>query len=263
MDYVSTNKKLWNAKTPVHFESDFYDVNSFIAGKGSLNSIESDLLGDIRGQSVLHLQCHFGMDTISLARRGAVATGVDLSDVAISKARELNHAVDANARFIESDVYSLDKELDEQFDVVFTSYGVVGWLPDMDRWAKTVAKFLKPGGRFIMAEFHPVVWIFSDDFKKIEYSYTDPTPIIEELEGTYTDRKADIKNRSISWNHGLAPVLGGLMRNGLTLTHFQELDYSPYDCFEHTIEVEVGKYQIRGLERKIPMVYSVVGVKPL
>jgi hypothetical protein len=126
----------------------------------------------------------------------------------------------------------------------------------MDKWAGVIQHFLKPGGKFIMVEFHPVVWIFDDNFKEIIYKYSDIDPIIEDLEGTYTNREADIKNRSVSWNHGLGTVLNALLKKGLTIDSFQEYDYSPYDCFNNTIEIEEGKFQIKGLEDKIPMLYS-------
>lgn len=257
MDYQSINKKLWNDKTPIHYESEFYDVKSFLKGRDSLNSIESELLGDIRNKEILHLQCHFGMDTISLARRGAIATGIDLSDQSINLAENLNEKAGKNAQFIQCDIYDLPDNLNKQFDIVFTSYGTIGWLPDVNKWAEIIHHFLKPGGKFIMVEFHPVVWIFDDDFKKIIYNYADSDPIIEELEGTYANRKANIKNKSVSWNHGLSTVIDALLQKGLTIEGFQEYDYSPYDCFNNTIEIEAGKFQIRGLEGKIPMLYSI------
>jgi ubiquinone/menaquinone biosynthesis C-methylase UbiE len=261
MDYLGINKELWNEKTKIHYGSDFYDVKSFIDGRDALNPIEIELLGDITGKKILHLQCHFGMDTISLARRGAIATGIDLSDASISKAEELNEKTGSNVRFIESDVYHLHEKLDELFDIVYTSYGVVGWLPDMDLWAKTINRFLLPGGKFIMVEFHPVLWMFDDDFKNIDYNYADPEPIIEEYEGTYTDRNAKIRNKAISWNHGLATVLNALIKNNMIITDLQEYDYSPYDCFKNTIKVDEGKFNISGLEGKLPMLYSVKAVK--
>jgi 2-polyprenyl-3-methyl-5-hydroxy-6-metoxy-1,4-benzoquinol methylase len=261
MDYLSINKKLWNDKTSVHYQSDFYDVKSFIKGKDSLNPIEIELLGDISGKSVLHLQCHFGMDSISLARRGARVTGIDLSDESIKRARELNEKSGTKVDFILSDVYSLPQNLDKQFDIVFTSYGTVGWLPDMNKWADVIRHFLKPDGKFIMVEFHPVLWMFDDYFKEITYKYMDADPIIEELKGTYANREASLKNQSVSWNHGLARVIDALLKKGLVIDGFQEYDYSPYDCFYNTIEVDKGKYQIRGLEGKIPMLYTVSAVK--
>ncbi len=237
MDYLDINKNLWNRKTEIHYNSDFYDVASFIEGKDSLNPIELELLGDIEGKKVLHLQCHFGMDTISLARHGAIATGVDFSDKAIEKARQLNQCLGANATFVQSDVYQLPDVLDENFDIVFTSYGVVGWLPDMKKWAEVIHHFLKPGGELVLVEFHPVVWMFSYDFKRIEFNYMNSEPIIEELEGTYTDRGAKIKEKSVGWNHGLSAVIDSLIKAGLKITDFKEYNYSPYNCFNNTVKV--------------------------
>jgi len=261
MDYLSINKKLWDDKTPIHYTSDFYDVKSFISGNDSLNPIEIDLLGDISGKSILHLQCHFGMDTISLARRGAKVIGIDLSDRSIEFAIDLNEKARTNAQFLQSDVYSLPEKLNKKFDIVFTSYGTVGWLPDMNKWAEIIHHFLKPDGRFIMVEFHPVLWIFDDDFEEIIYKYADADPIVEDLKGTYANRKAKIKNKSVSWNHGLAAILGALLQTGLLIEGFQEYDYSPYDCFNNTVEIEKGKFQIKGLEYKIPMLYSISALR--
>lgn len=262
MDYIETNKNLWNEKTEIHYKSEFYDVKSFKEGKDSLNKYELELLADIKGKSVLHLQCHFGMDTISLARHGARVTGVDFSEKAIEKARHLNDFVGTDVRFIQSDIYKLSDKLDEQFDIVFTSYGVVGWLEDTKKWAEIIHHFLKPGGQLVFVEFHPVVWMFSYDFKTIEFNYMDSTPIIEELEGTYTDKSANIKEKSVSWNHGMSGVLNPLIKAGLVVTDFQEYNESPYDCFENTIKMPNGMYKIKGLEDKIPMVYSIKAMKP-
>jgi len=258
MNYIEINKNLWNKKTEIHYESDFYDVESFKKGKNSLNLIELELLGDVKGKKILHLQCHFGQDTISFARLGAKATGVDLSDKAIEKARQLNDEVGTNATFIQSDIYELPEVLDEQFDIVFTSYGTIGWLPDMDRWAQVINHFLKPGGKFLLVEFHPVIWMFSYDFTKVEFNYLKSDPIIEEEEGTYTNNDADIKEQSVSWNHGIGEVTNALIHAGLIIADMQEYDYSPYDCFQNTIQIAQGKYQIKGLEGKLPMLYSIL-----
>ena len=169
--------------------------------------------------------------------------------------------MEANVRFIESDVYKLPEVLDQKFDIVYTSYGVLGWLPDMNKWAEIVSSFLNPGGMLVLVEFHPVVWMFSDDFKKIEFKYSDQDPIIEEYQGTYADRNADMTGKSICWNHGLGTVMGGLICQKMEIRNFEEHSYSPYDCFENTVEVEKGKYMIMGLEDKIPMIYSIKAQK--
>lgn len=255
-DYIVKNKALWNQRTPVHIDSAFYDMPAFLAGASSLKSIELNLLGDIKNKSILHLQCHFGQDTLSLARMGAKTTGVDLSDVAIAKARELNTQLQLDARFICSDLYELPKHLHEQFDLVFTSYGTIGWLPDMDKWAAVIAGFLKPGGRFVFVEFHPVVWMFDNDFATVGYPYFNKGPLLETEQGTYADRNASITTEYVGWNHSLGDVLSSLIKHGLTLETFEELDYSPYNCFQHTEEFEPGKYRIKHLGNKIPMVYA-------
>jgi 2-polyprenyl-3-methyl-5-hydroxy-6-metoxy-1,4-benzoquinol methylase len=255
--YLKANQQLWDQKTEVHVDSEFYDMQSFLAGQTSLKEIELSLLGDIRDKSLLHLQCHFGQDTLSLARMGARTIGIDLSEKAVQKAQQLADQLDLQARFIASDVFQLDKKLEGQFDIVFTSYGVIGWLPELKSWARIVDHFLKPGGQFIFVEFHPVVWMFDDDFTRFDYAYFNTKAIVEEIEGTYADRNAPIKAKAYNWNHSLSDVIGALLERGLEVSHFQEYDYSPYDCFNQTVKTEKG-YQIKGMEGKIPMVYSLV-----
>ncbi len=260
-NYLQINKNLWNNKTEIHVNSEFYDNESFINGKSSLNQIELELLGDVKDKSILHLQCHFGQDTISLSRLGAKAVGVDLSDKAIETAKELAKKTNTSAEFICCDVYDLPNHLNQQFDIVYTSYGTIGWLPDLDKWAKVVSQFLKPSGQFIFVEFHPVIWMFDDDFKTIKYNYFNVTPIIETEEGTYADKNADIKQTAVGWNHDLSEVLNSLIKNGLTIHSFNEYNYSPYNCFNKTIEIAPNRYRIEHLDDKIPMVYSLVATK--
>ncbi|MCW3121152.1 MAG: SAM-dependent methyltransferase [Flavipsychrobacter sp.] len=260
-DYIKINRALWDEKTAHHVKSDFYKTNEFIAGANTLKEPELALLGDVRGKTILHLQCHFGQDTMSLARMGANATGVDFSEAAIAKGRELNEQLGLDTKFICTDIYSLLEVLDEQFDIVFTSYGTIGWLPDMQRWAGVVAKYVKPGGKFIFADFHPIVWMFNNDFSAFQYSYFNREAIVEVLEGTYADRNAAIKKTEIGWNHNLAEVMQGLFDAGLTITSFNELDSSPYNCFSNMVAAGDGNYQIKGMEGKIPMMYTMVAVK--
>ncbi|WP_143308809.1 class I SAM-dependent methyltransferase [Chitinophaga vietnamensis] len=262
-DYIATNRDMWNQRTAVHVSSDFYDVPAFLNGKNSLNSIELALLGNVQNKHLLHLQCHFGQDTLSLARMGANVTGVDLSDTAIAQAEAFAKQLDLQnkSRFICCDLYSLPQHFDEQADIVFTSYGTIGWLPDLDRWAAVVNRFLKPGGYFVMAEFHQMVMMFDEQFKEIKYSYFNRGEIIEEVSGSYTDRSAPLKSLSYSWDHALSETIGALLRQGLQLEFLEEYDYSPYNCFNNTIEKD-GKFYIKGLEGKIPMVYAFRFFKP-
>ncbi|WP_137905949.1 class I SAM-dependent methyltransferase [Chryseobacterium sp. 2VB] len=260
-NYLEINKKSWNAKVEPHLKSDFYFVDEFLKGRTSLNSIELELLGDIKGKSILHLQCHFGQDSISLSRMGAKVTGIDLSDKAIDTARELAQKCGTDTEFICSDVYNLPSVLDHKFDIVYTSYGTIGWLPDLEKWAEIINHFLKPGGQFIMAEFHPVVWMFDDDFTKVAYNYFNEKPIVETYEGTYADQSAPIVQEYVMWNHSLAEVLDNLMKKGLKLETFQEFDWSPYPCFRHVDEFEKGKWRIPQFGNKIPLVFALIAEK--
>lgn len=257
-NYIDINRASWNNRTDAHLKSEFYDLDGFLKGKSSLNPIELKLLGDIKGKKILHLQCHFGQDSISLSRLGAEVTGIDLSDKAIERAKQIAKETGADTHFICCDIYDLPAHLDEQFDIVFTSYGTIGWLPDLDKWGKIIAHFLKPGGQFVFVEFHPVVWMFDDNFKEIGYNYFNTGAIIETESGTYADKNADITQTYVMWNHGLGEVMNSLIRNGLVINSLDEFDYSPYNCFNHTEEFEPKKFRIAHLENNIPMVYSIL-----
>ncbi|MBZ0179674.1 MAG: class I SAM-dependent methyltransferase [Melioribacteraceae bacterium] len=261
MDYIKINKDSWNRRTEIHFQSDFYNIKKFIDGESSLNEIELNLLGDIKGKNLLHLQCHFGQDTISLNRIGAAATGVDFSETAIEKAKQLASEVKSDAKFVCCDVYDLQNHLNEKFDIVFSSYGVIGWLPDLDKWAEIISHFLKPEGEFILVEFHPVVWMFDDHIKYVKYNYFKDEPIIETVSGTYADKSANIEFKSVNWNHSLSEVINSLLNHGLVLNSFNEYDFSPYNCFEDTVKIDEKKYRIRDLEKKLPMVFSIKAKK--
>ena len=260
-NYIEINRQSWNNRVDVHLKSEFYDVEGFLNGKTSLNEIELNLLGDIKGKKILHLQCHFGQDTISLSRLGAIVTGVDLSDKAIESARQIAKETNSNATFICCNIYDLPNHLNEKFDIAFTSYGTIGWLPDLDNWAKIISTFLKPNGQFVLVEFHPVVWMFDDNFEKIGYRYFNSGAIVETENGTYADRDANITQSYVMWNHGISEVLNSLISNGLEINSFNEFDFSPYNCFNKTIEFESNKFRIEHLNDKIPMVFSIKATK--
>jgi SAM-dependent methyltransferase len=158
-------------------------------------------------------------------------------------------------------VYDLPNNLSGQFNIVFTSYGTIGWLPDLEKWAAVINHFLKPGGRFVMADFHPVVWMMDDDFTKIEYRYFKSEAIVEHDQSTYGNPEADFFATSVGWNHGMAEIIGSLLKQNLPLLAFEEFDYSPYNCFKHMEKIAERKYRIRHLGDKIPMVYALVAQK--
>lgn len=260
-EYLEKNRSSWNKRAELHFSSEFYDVKGFLDGKSSLKSIELKLLGDVRGKSVLHLQCHFGQDSLSLARMGANVTGVDLSDKAIDYARELAQEMKYDAKFICCDIYDLPGCSTEKFDIVFTSYGTIGWLPDLAKWAKVVSHFLKPDGQFVFVEFHPYIWMFDDELNEITYHYFKNAPIVDVKDVSYTDGKLNEKIEDVSWNHSLSEVISSLIGTGLKINSFEEFDYSPYDIFAGSNEAEAGEFRISKFGNKIPLVYSLVASK--
>ena len=267
--YFEENKKSWNKRTAIHKDSVFYDLASFKKGKSSLNKIELEELGDVKDKTLLHLQCHFGMDTMSWAREGAIATGIDLSDEAIKLAKEINEELKLNAKFICANVYDLtDAEkvpplegFREAFDIVFTSYGTIGWLPDLDKWAEIVTHFLKPGGTFYIADFHPVLWMMDENFEHIKYNYFNTEVITEEISGTYSDRTAPIKSIEHGWNHPFSEIITTLLKHNLQIQLFNEFTYSPYKCFNNLEQGEDGMWRIKGMDEKMPMMYSIKAVK--
>jgi len=188
-------------------------------------------------------------------------TGIDLSDKAIESATELSKKTNTKTTFICSNIYDLPKVLEEPFDIIFTSYGTIGWLPDLSKWASIISKYLKHNGKFIFVEFHPVVWMFNDNFNEIKYRYFKSEAIIETESGTYANREANIEPETVTWNHSMSEVINNLIKNGLKINSLDEFDYSPYNCFNLTEEFEPKKFRIKHLDNKIPMVYSVVATK--
>lgn len=253
----AANRHGWNLRAEVHKTSGFYDVEKWKQGGTSLTSIELREAGDVRGKTLLHLQCHFGQDTLSWARLGAQVTGCDLSDKSIEYARQLSEELRLPAKFVCCNVYDLPQHLDGRFDIVFTSYGTIGWLPDLTRWAEVIRHFLKPGGFFYIADFHPVVWMFDDKMERFQYPYHNTGVIETEQSGTYADRSANIRYKEFGWNHSLSEIINSLVGQGLDIEFLNEYPYSPFDCFDNTVKGEDGNYRIRGLEGIIPMVYSI------
>jgi SAM-dependent methyltransferase len=261
MDYLSINKALWNTRTAIHINSDFYNHQQFLAeyhtGFSSLKEIELPLLGNLSGLKVIHLQCHFGQDTLSLAQLGAEVTGLDFSADAIAEARKLASTLGVPAQFVEADVCNIPEELHGKFDLVFTSYGTIGWLPDLIAWATSIHKLLKPKGKLVFVEFHPVVWMFDNNLEKVVYTYYNSEPILEQEEATYADSSAEINLKSVGWNHGLAEVVSALLHY-FQLKDFQEYSFSPYPIFPESEEIEPGRFQPKTHGNKLPLVYSLV-----
>ena len=261
--YFEVNKETWNKKVSIHSKSEFYDIEGFKKGKTSLNIFELEELGDVKGKKLLHLQCHFGQDTLSWSRLGAKCTGIDLSNEGIELAKKLNLELGLDATFIESNLYEVPKNVKGKFDIVFASYGVIGWLPDLKTWGEIIASKLKKGGIFYLIEFHPVVWMF--DFletpPKLAYPYLNKEVIYEEYKGTYTNNDADIISKEYGWNHGLGEVVTALTTAGLHIEFLHEFDQSPYNVFPEMEATDNGMFFLKKEQRMFPLVYSIRAVK--
>jgi ubiquinone/menaquinone biosynthesis C-methylase UbiE len=266
-DYLEANRRHWDEVVPIHVRSGLYAVDAFKAGKSKLKPVERDELRDVRGKTMLHLQCHFGLDTLSWAREGASVTGVDFSEQAIEAARALAAETGIEARFILSEVYSLPGKLDEKFDIVFTSYGAICWLPDIRRWSEVVARYLTPGGTFYMVEFHPVCGIFDNDPAVtdlcIAYPYfNSEEPIRTEEDGTYANRSAKVTNRlNYSWPHPTSAVITSLIEAGLRIEFFHEFPFTTEHWFPFMEEHGERGWRLTKHDGSVPLMYSVKATK--
>ncbi|MEM6687646.1 MAG: class I SAM-dependent methyltransferase [Bacteroidota bacterium] len=260
--YFDTNKETWNKKVAIHAKSDMYDMEGFKKGKSSLMKYELNSLPAISGKNLLHLQCHFGQDTLSFARMGAKCTGIDLSDEAIALAKSLNEELNLDATFHCCNVFDVNDHVTDTFDIVFTSYGVIGWLPDLTKWAEIIASRLKVGGTFYMVEFHPIVWMFDylEHPPKLRYAYNQEEVIYEEYEGTYAeDGETKMISKEYGWNHGLGEVITALINAGLTIELFKEHDASPYNVLSDLVENDEGLYETK--DKLYPLIYELKATK--
>ena len=258
---MNINRRKWDESVPLHVASASYDVPSFLRGKSTLLALEVKELGSVRGKSLLHLQCHFGLDTLSWARRGAKVTGVDFSLPAIRAARRLARQVGIKARFLPSNVYDLPGVLDERFDIVYTAKGVICWLPDIDRWAQVVARFLKPGGRFYFLEDHPIAEVFPNEPAvtrlELKIPYFTSHALREEYDGTYA---VDVKMRNrvtYSWIHPVSKVLSAMVKSGLRIETVREYPFSYWRRFSFMTQDSKGYWRLKESEGLIPLMWSV------
>jgi len=272
--YTKANRELWNDWADVHVGSRFYDVAGFKAGACALRSLEVDELGDVRGKSLLHLQCHFGLDTLSWARRGARVTGIDLSDHAVDAARALADELGIGATFICAPLYDLEDALEGEFDIVYTSYGAIEWLPDLDRWARLVGRCLRPGGTFYMAEIHPFAQMLDetaagngDIAVAFPYFPTDE-PIRDETQGTYADPEARVEhNVCYTWQHSYEAVFDALLGAGLAIEYLHEFPFSVAPFWSCMFRDDDGWWYLPGPDgagrrEDVPFLYSIRAGKP-
>jgi SAM-dependent methyltransferase len=227
-EQLAANRAMWDERAGINYRSAFYDVAGFKAGAVRLPAYEIEEVGDVAGKDLLHLQCHVGIDTLSWGRLGARVTGVDFSERAIAYARALSSELGEPATFVCCDVLDLPAHLDAAFDVVYTSHGVLGWLPDLDRWAGVVAHFLRPGGTFYITELHPFVWPFDDSGDVTDLRVRFPyfpreTPLPFPVHGSYADPEAPVEHRvEYCWPHSIGEIVTALASAGLRIEFLHE-----------------------------------------
>jgi SAM-dependent methyltransferase len=272
--YLSNNRELWDEWAVANEGSDYYDLPGFVrdvrAGRDRMREFEAREVGPVRDRSLLHLQCHIGLDSLSWARRGARVTAVDFSSRALARTGELAGELGLDVRLIESDVYELPGALDEQFDVVYTSHGVVYWLPDLARWARAVARLTRPGGTFYLAEIHPFARIFdrgrSAMEPRIEHPYfARPAPLRFPNAGSYASRDggATAVEAFYVWTHSLGDIVSSLCGAGLRVEFLHEFPFMVYQGLRFLERREDGLWWIpdeMGVE--LPLTFSIRAVRP-
>jgi SAM-dependent methyltransferase len=259
-EYLQANQKLWNEWTKEHEKSSFYDLQGFKAGKERLKSTELQEVGDVRGKSLLHLQCHFGMDTLAWARHGATVVGVDLSNESIALAQSLSKELNIPANFICSDILTLPDVLEGQFDIVFTSYGILHWLRDLKGWAQVIKHFLKPDGFFYIVEDHPFMRIFSSDpFLGIKpdnpYFFTEQ-PYEAETTGSYATNFEGEARAYYMWDHSIGEVINSLIDAGLHIEFLHEFPFALRQKLPNMIPGEDGYWHFPPDFNMIPLLFS-------
>lgn len=264
---MEDNQKLWNQRVAVHISSDWYKVRNVKDGIYHLDDIERNLIGDIKGKTVLHLQCHFGLATLALARLGAHAIGLDFSIDAIEYARHLaeNYESILDCKFICADVREFS--INKTFDIIFTSWGVLTWLPDLEGWAKCIAEHLTPDGKLVLIDSHPVPWVFCDSgstskkfIPNYPYFQSPESPSITENAGTYVDPSISFGIRQANWNHPIGNVITSLANFGIYTVTLTEYDRIPWCPFENMIKSNYeGFWCLEG--NYLPLSFSIIGRK--
>lgn len=264
------NRAWWDERTPLHVASPLYDVAAFRAGASRLRPFEVDLAGDVAGQRLVHLQCHFGLDSMSWARHhGASVVGLDFSRPAVDAATELAHDLGLDATFVCADVYDAPEALGgERFDVVYTGLGALNWLPDLERWADVVARVLRPSGRLILAEFHPFSWVFeartTDPELRVSEDYFAEEAFVDDGHpGSYADLDAPTRNNAtVEYQHTLGAVLSVLLRRRFDLSAFREFDHTLFPQFPALEQQPDGTYRFPAGRPRIPLMYALAAQAP-
>ena len=261
-----TNRENWDERVPIHVSGEFYDVAGFKAGAERLRPFELEEVGGVSGKDLVHLQCHFGIDTLSWARHGARVTGLDFSGPAVEAAAKLAGEMGIEADFVESDVYDAVNALGgRDFDIVYTGLGALIWLPDIRHWAGIVSELPRPGGFLYVAEFHPFTEVFGDEDLTVEHDYFhSEEPTIWDEPGTYADLEAEtVHNQSFEWKHTISDVVNAVIGAGLTVELLNEHDYTLFPRWPMLEKSGFDTYRLPEGTPDLPLMYSLRARRPL
>jgi SAM-dependent methyltransferase len=268
IDPIEVNRRNWDERARIHARDTTgdYMLERFIAGEDALHEIEAAELGSVAGKRVLHLQCHIGRDTLCLVRRGARATGVDFSGAALAVARQLSERTGLFANFIEGTVDDVPRLAPGPFDMVFTTWGTICWLPDMRQWARVIASVLAPGGELYFADAHPALRVLEEKAGRLVVTYGHRTPIERPLTfteaTTYTGDPTIMANQqSHEWMHPLSAVLGGLIDAGMTITMFREHEIVPWQALPSMVRAGERMWRLPETYPAVPLSFSLRAVK--
>jgi SAM-dependent methyltransferase len=270
-DHRDANRAMWDERSPAHAASPDYAVQQLIADPNRLSDVvrfDVARLGAVSGLRGVHLQCHIGTDTISLARLGARMTGLDFSAAALTIAREITQSAGVTVDYVESDVYDASEVLgDNIFDLVYTGVGALVWLPDVRRWADVVARLLRPGGRLFLREGHPVLWALDEtrtDVIAFGYQYFEHAePLRFDASDTYVETDAVFTCvESREWNHGMGEIITAVLEAGLQLTMFVEHDSVPWEALPGRMTESDGEWRLTEHGERVPLSYTLQAVKP-
>jgi SAM-dependent methyltransferase len=269
-DYLEINRRNWDERAAIHARdaSGDYMLDRFRAGEDALPAIEAAELGDISGKRVLHLQCHIGRDTLCLVRRGATVTGLDFSSAALEVARRLSEQTGLKADFVEGTVEQAPDLVPGPFDLVFTTWGTICWLPDVREWADVIASVLAPGGELYFADAHPGFCALEEVDGKLVPTYDFQTPADRPLhfanETTYTGDPTIMSHQSTrEWIHSLSAVLGGLIDAGFAITMFREHEVLPWRALPSLVPAGIRMWRLPDGAPRIPLSYSLRAKKAL
>jgi SAM-dependent methyltransferase len=266
VDHFAANRANWDDRVPIHVASSFYDVEGWLKKRPGPRAWELEVLGDVSGLDVVHLQCHFGLDTLALADAGATVTGLDFSPTAIAEARSLAHraGLDDRARFVEANVAEAARILTpESYDLVYVSLGVLCWLPSVSQWASQVAALLRHGGRLYLHDGHPLVWALADEDLRLAHSYfEEPDPYIDDTGLTYTDGEARLPHaRSYEWNHSLGEIVAAVIDHGLHLERLVEHDWTVWPRFSWLVETADHRWTTPPDRPRMPLTFTLVATR--